>query len=176
MPLPVAHTLLGASVVAALEPGPLLRSNYHALLVGAVMANVADLDFLLVYALHSKTWHRGFSHSLVFAALVCVFCLLWGGRQRLRTAAAYGIAFASHSVLDFATTKKGTGVELLWPFYRQKLVLGWCGLSETPSKMPPFEIVKSLLLEFALFAPLLLAISFLRSRSRMNSINEIVER
>lgn len=155
MPLPIAHGLLGASIVAAVHPRP-WRRRFLPLLAGALLANAADLDFALVFALHSKAWHRGFSHSVTFALVVClVFVLSLGGR-RLATAAAYGLAFASHGLLDYVTTKEGGGVALLWPLSTERLVFGRIGLSELPSRMPPAEIVKSLALECALFMPLLL--------------------
>jgi membrane-bound metal-dependent hydrolase YbcI (DUF457 family) len=96
-------------------------------------------------------------------ALVVFVCLLFAlGRRRAREAAAFGLAFASHAVLDFATTKAGGGLELLWPFSVDRLGLRWWGLSELPSSLPPAEILKSLSLEFVLFAPPLLLLILLR--------------
>jgi membrane-bound metal-dependent hydrolase YbcI (DUF457 family) len=154
MPLPVAHGLLGASIVAALGRTPAERS-FKALVAGALLANAADLDFALAFALHSRAWHRGFSHSIAFSLVVCLVLVLALGRRRVMEAVAYGLAYASHGILDYLTTKEGGGVELLWPFSSERLVFGWMGLSELPSRMPAVEVVKSLVLEFALFAPLL---------------------
>ena len=162
MPLPVAHGLLGASLVAALRPRESPRRYAYALAAGALLANAADLDFCLVFALRSKAWHRGFTHSLVFALLVGLLFLALLGRRRAREAAAYGLAYASHAALDFATTKAGGGLELLWPFSAERFALGWRGLSEIPSRLPPAEVLRSLLLEFALFAPPLLAVALLK--------------
>lgn len=153
MPLPVAHGLLGASIIAAIHPQPTKR---HALplLAGACLANAADADFLLVLSFHSRSWHRGFSHSLMLALFICLLFLLSLGRRRIREALAYGLAFASHGPLDYVTTKVGGGVELLWPFSPVRLGLGWVGLSEIPSRMPALGIVKALAVELLLFAPL----------------------
>jgi inner membrane protein len=162
MPMPVAHSLVGASLVAALLPR---RPRYWAwLAAGAVLANAADLDFFLVFVFGSRAWHRGFTHSLAFALAVCVCLLLALGRGRGREAAAFGLAFASHAVLDFATTEieVSRGVELFWPFSSDRLGLRWWGLSELPSRMPAAEILKSLSLEFLLFAPPLLFLILLR--------------
>ena len=161
MPLPVAHGLLGASLVAAIYPQP-TRRHFIPLLLGALLANAADFDFALVFMLHSKAWHRGFSHSIALALIVCLIFLLLLGRRHTRAALAYGLAFASHGMLDYVTTKEGGGVELFWPFSSERLVCGWVGLSEWPSRMPPVEIVKSLALEFALFTPLLLLVISIR--------------
>ena len=165
MPLPVAHALVGAGVVAAMQHEWSSRRTYSQMLIGALLANAADLDFLLVYALGSKTWHRAFTHSLVFSLFVFGLLVLWLGRQKLKTAAAFGIAFGSHAVLDFVTTKGGSGIELFWPFSEKRVMLGWWGLSEWPSRMTASQIIQALALEFVLFAPLLLIIMFLRRRA-----------
>ncbi|MDQ3803511.1 MAG: metal-dependent hydrolase [Acidobacteriota bacterium] len=162
MPLPVAHGLLGASIVAALHPQPTRRRYSVPLLFGALLANAADLDFLLVFALHSRSWHRGLTHSVVFALLVGLLSALLLGRRRLKEALAYGLAFASHGVLDYVTSKEGGGVELLWPFSAERMMLGWWGLSEVPSKLPPSGIMKALAVESGLFTPPLLAALLLR--------------
>lgn len=155
MPLPIAHGLLGAGVVAALHPRTKKRL-FVPLLAGALLANAADFDFALVFTLHSKSWHRGFSHSVMFALLVWSAFVLSLGTRQLRRATAYGLAFASHGLLDYVTTKQGGGVELLWPFSSGRLALGLAGLSEVPSRMPPAEVFKSLGLELLLFTPPLL--------------------
>jgi inner membrane protein len=162
MPLPVAHALLGASTVAALHPHLTQRRYSGALLIGALLANAADADFLLVFATHSKSWHRGFTHSIAFALLACVLIALLLGKQRLKEAIAYGLGFSTHGILDYVTSKEGGGVELLWPFSAEKMVLGWWGVSEVPSKLPPSGIIKALAVEFALFAPLLLTVVLIR--------------
>jgi len=79
MPLPVAHGLLGASIIAAVHPRPTNR-YFLPLVTGALLANAADFDFLPAILFHSKTWHRGFSHSITLAVFVClifVVCLGW---------------------------------------------------------------------------------------------------
>jgi inner membrane protein len=169
MPLPVAHGLMGASIVAAIYPQRRARRLFIALLVGAFVANAADLDFLLVFALHSKAWHRGFSHSIIFALLVCLLFALSVGKRYVKEALAYGLAFASHGVLDYLTTKEGGGVELLWPFSTERLVPGWWGLSELPSRLPLTGILKALVLEFVIFTPLLLVVLLLRKIAAKHS-------
>lgn len=161
MPLPLAHGLLGASVVAALGRAPAER-RLAPLVAGALLANAADLDFALAFAFHSRAWHRGFSHSLAFSLALCLAFVLTLGARRVREAFAYGLAYASHGILDYLTTKEGGGVELLWPVSSERLVFGLVGLSELPSRMPAVEVVKSLILEFALFAPLLALVLWLR--------------
>jgi len=157
MPLPIAHGLLGASVIAAAQPQSSKR-YFITLLAGAFLANLADCDFILVFIFHSKSWHRGFSHSLLFGLTVCLILVLSLGKPRLREAIAYGLAFTSHGILDYVTTKEGGGVELLWPFSSERFVLGWVGLSEMPSRLTDLEIVKTLGVELICFAPLLILV------------------
>ncbi|MEA2205241.1 MAG: LexA-binding, inner rane-associated putative hydrolase [Blastocatellia bacterium] len=169
MPLPVAHGLLGASLVAAVYPQRAKRF-WMPLLLGAFLANAADLDFVLAFILNSKTWHRGFSHSLVLALVICLGLLFLFGSRHVREAFAFGLAFASHGILDFLTTKAGGGVELLWPLSLERFGARWVGLSELPSQMPPIEIVESLALEFLLFTPLLLLAIGIRKYVGRNQI------
>lgn len=154
MPLPFAHGLVGASVVAALHPRP-ARGHFAPLALGAFLANCADLDFALVALAHDRSYHRGFTHSLAFSLALLLAALALFGRARAREALAYGLAYASHALLDFSTTKLGGGVQLLWPFSAGRFGLGLVGLSELPSRLPPAVVLKSLLLELLIFAPVL---------------------
>lgn len=164
MPLPIAHGLVGASLAAALHPRPFAR-RCTPLLVAAALANCPDLDFILVFAFHMRGWHRGFTHSLVFALAVGLCLLAALGWRRRAEALAYGLAFASHCVLDYATTKLGGGVELLWPFTSERYALRAFGLSELPSRMAPDQIFRYLLLETLIFVPPFLLVFFLRRRA-----------
>lgn len=157
MPLPVAHGLLGASVVAA-GYSQSTKRYFVPLLAGAFLANLADFDFILVFAFHSKSWHRGFSHSILFGLIVCLILVLSLGKRHLREAIAYGLAFTSHGILDYVTTREGGGVELLWPFSLERFVLGWVGLSEMPSRLTELEIIRTLGVELICFAPLLILV------------------
>ena len=164
MPLPIAHGLTGAALVAALHPNPSSRRYRVALLAGALLANAADLDFALVWAFHSRAWHRAFTHSLFFAAVVGLLFVALKGRARLREALALGLAFLSHGALDWFTTREGGGVELLWPFSSERVMLGMWGLSEVPSRLPPSGILKALLVELLIFGPPFALVLLLRRR------------
>ena len=164
MPLPVAHGLLGAVCVAALAPSPgEKRPLIRPLFAGAVLANLADFDFLLVFAFGDKLWHRGFTHSIAFAALVFLSFAVCCGANRRREAIGYGLAYASHAALDFVTTRKGDGLELFFPFSAERFGARLFALSEKPSQMTPAEIVAALLVEFAIFASALLVVLLARS-------------
>jgi hypothetical protein len=62
-------------------------------------------------------------------------------------------------------------VELLWPFSTERMVFGRWGLSEVPSRLPPAGVVKALVVEFALFAPVLVLALMLRRALVRRALN-----
>jgi membrane-bound metal-dependent hydrolase YbcI (DUF457 family) len=73
------------------------------------------------------------------------------------------LAYASHCLLDFATSKKGSGVEFLFPLTRERFGLRWFGLSEIPSQLSLTEILASIGLEILIFSVLFLVVVWLRN-------------
>lgn len=128
-----------------------------------VLANLPDLDLLTVLIIHSRGWHRTLTHSLITAAVLLVILGFTFGRQHLREAIAYGSAYASHGLLDFATTTGGGGVALFAPFSWHRFRLDQFSLSENPAKFPVDVIVKMLGWELLIFLPPLLALLGLRA-------------
>jgi inner membrane protein len=163
MPLPIAHGLLGASLVAAIHPKPFERF-YLPLVIGAVLANAADFDFGFSFFFGLKQWHRGFTHSIFFAFAVIAILMIWRGRKDFREALAYGLAYASHCLLDFATTRRGNGVELFWPFSIERLGLRWFGLSEIPSQVSASGVFTYIGVEFLIFAPVFALVFWRRKK------------
>jgi membrane-bound metal-dependent hydrolase YbcI (DUF457 family) len=155
--MPIAHGLLGASIVGAVHPRP-WRHYGAPLLLGAILANLPDVDLVTAVFTHSRGWHRTVTHSLVMAVVVLLMFGFALGRERWREAVAYGLAYASHGILDFATTRVGGGVALFSPFSWQRFKLNWFGLSEVPSGFPPAIVIRYLLVELLLFGSLLLLV------------------
>jgi len=169
MPFPIAHGLVGASVGAVSQPRLKLKEHWLVLLFGAFLAISPDFDFILVWILYMRGWHRAFTHSIIFAMAAGCLMLALLGAARIREATAYTLALLSHGLLDFATTKAGGGVELLWPFSSERFKLGLIGLSEFGLKPQTrleslVEILKGCAFELLIFAPLFLAILMLRHR------------
>jgi membrane-bound metal-dependent hydrolase YbcI (DUF457 family) len=163
MPLPIAHSLVGASVVAFSRPRGSLKSDWPLLLFGAFLAISPDFDFLLIWSLHLRRGlHRGPTHSIFIALIVTGLMLIGTGFSHIRSVLACGAAFLSHGLLDFLTTKWGGGVKLLWPFSDERLKLGLVGFSEFPQGFNLMELVKSSLIELMAFAPILLAVLLMR--------------
>jgi inner membrane protein len=121
MPTPTAHAVVA---ITAAYPFPRGSLPKRAWIAGALCAIVPDLDTLpnhLGVSHGAFAWHRGFSHSLVFAALLTAGCVgvaaLFGRARGQRRALAVYLATAivSHPLLDMLTDA-GRGVALFAPF------------------------------------------------------------
>jgi membrane-bound metal-dependent hydrolase YbcI (DUF457 family) len=163
MPLPIAHSLLGASIVALIYPKT-EKQIWLPLTTGAIWANAADFDFGLVFLLGSKDWHRSFTHSVLFAIVVSLLISLVYRFKRIKESSAFGLAFASHFLLDFVTTKIGDGVQLFWFFNPERFGLRWLGLSEYPSKMSAIDLLITIIVEILIFMPILSTILYFRKK------------
>ncbi len=125
MPLPVAHCLAGASIVAATRSGFSLRRDWGAILLGATLALIPDLDLILAFWLkYGAKAHGGFTHSILFALLLGIMAALAMRETSARGMAAYSAAALSHGLLDVIPRKDYGGAQLLWPFSDQNLRLG----------------------------------------------------
>lgn len=155
MPMPFAHGLLGGSIVAAVHPEP---TRYYGapVFAGMILANLPDLDLLTVLIIGTRGWHRTVTHSLFAGAVVLLIFGFAFGRAHLCEAVAYGLAYTSHGLLDFATTTAGGGVALFSPFSWHRYRLDQFSLSENPAKFPADVIVKMIGWELLLFLPPLL--------------------
>jgi inner membrane protein len=172
MPLPIAHGFLGASIVAAVYPTPAKRS-YLPLLIGAFLANAADFDFAFSVFFGLKGWHRGFTHSIFFALIFTFILVILAGKKYYRESLAFGLAYASHFILDFATTKQGDGIELLFPLTNARFGLRWFGLSEIPSHLSIVEIITTIGLELLIFGSLFLLVFWLRTFVKKNKTKSL---
>jgi membrane-bound metal-dependent hydrolase YbcI (DUF457 family) len=142
MPLPIAHGLLGASIVAATLPEASPVRNWKPLLLGATLSICPDLDYFL-----RTDWHRGFTHSLLFASVVGLLCFAATRFANLRMAIALTGAIFSHGLLDFAVTKTMPGVELLWPFSTHRFGLGLVDYYHLTGVNPVFFLNKDVLMD-----------------------------
>jgi inner membrane protein len=127
----LTHALAGALVARATAPrkaGPETLPLGRRMVVGAIAANLPDLDVLASYLspLSYLYHHRGISHSLVllplWALLTAAVCaLLWRDKRGWR--AYFGVAtwaIASHIVLDVITS---FGTMVFAPFSDARVAL-----------------------------------------------------
>jgi len=114
----VSQLVLGAAVAAACVPA---RHRRKALLLGAALGTLPDLDVLIDYgdAVSNMTFHRGFSHSLFVLPIVAL--LLWAALRRVwapvreapaRWWWAIVLPLVTHPLLDAFTVY---GTQLFWP-------------------------------------------------------------
>ncbi len=125
MPLPVAHALLGATVVDAGFPVD-RKERARLYLIGATVAVVPDFDLFFSWILGlGNLWHGGVTHSILFAVLLGLFGAFLCGMWTRRAVIVFSCAALSHGVLDMITRRRFSGAALLWPFSRQRFKLGW---------------------------------------------------
>lgn len=147
------------------------------LLAGVAASVLPDLDviaFSFGVPYGSALGHRGFTHSLTFAA---VLALLGAGFYRtLRTSFQRAfwflfIAAASHGVLDACTTG-GSGIALLWPWTNERYFAPYQVIAVSPIGISRFlsargaTVLQSELLWVWLPGALLAAVLILARRWR----------
>ncbi len=110
---------------------------------GVAASVIPDLDvlaFRLNVAYSSDYGHRGFSHSLAFAAALGFIAALiapWLRAKRLNSFLFVTISAASHGLLDMLTNG-GLGVTLLWPYASERMFFPWRVIQVSPLSLWEF--------------------------------------
>jgi inner membrane protein len=130
----ISHALIPLTLGAIL---PRQVAPWRLIAAGMLCAMLPDADvigFKLGIAYTSALGHRGFTHSILFAAVLALGLSLapwrWQAR-RLHVFLFLFVATASHGVLDAMTTG-GEGVEFFWPFDEQRYFLPWQFIRVSP--------------------------------------------
>ncbi|MDA8098202.1 MAG: metal-dependent hydrolase [Nitrospiraceae bacterium] len=153
-------------------------------ITGIVCALLPDIDVIGFYlGIHYRDTfgHRGFTHSLLFAALVSLLAMLVVFRKEPRftrtwwsLTAYFFLVSASHGVLD-AMTSGGTGIAFFSPFVKTRYFLPWRPLVVSPIGVYGFfsrwgwRVIRSELLWIWLPMISLLAAATLRRRMHQSS-------
>ncbi len=174
MPLPVAHAIVGASIVAALRDNFSLRRDWGAMVLGAALAILPDLDLFFSWVLgYGLRVHGGLSHSIVFALGIGSVVSLVVREETVKGVLGYIGALLSHGLLDAATKKDFGGSELLWPISHDRYKLGLFTDYEfypDPNSQPVVEILREAAVfggyELIFYLPLLLIVLFLKCYRR----------
>jgi inner membrane protein len=145
---------------------------------GALCSVIPDLDVIgfRFGVRYGDFWgHRGFTHSLLFAALLASLVVLVGFRQRVPGLGRFALwtyfflATASHGLLD-AMTDGGLGVAFFSPFDYTRYFFPWRPIRVSPIGVTRFfssrglEVVQSELLWIWFPAALLLLSAWLIHR------------
>jgi membrane-bound metal-dependent hydrolase YbcI (DUF457 family) len=166
VPLPIAHGMVGASVLLASRKPDDKLPWWQPLVLGAALGILPDADLALVWILD---WgilaHGAMTHSIVFALCVGTAVAVWRGKGRRwhwREVLVFGGAVLTHGVLDMLVRKDFGGAALYWPFSDEKLRFGLFDYFPFFPGSEPLEIIlwRALRIsayETVLFMPCLLA-------------------
>jgi membrane-bound metal-dependent hydrolase YbcI (DUF457 family) len=119
MPLPLGHTAIGLLTHEATDAPPKPGERRKWFLMITVLANLPDADVIvgLIVDGNGSLFHRGPSHSLLFALLagwmVSLLSRHWRFLPSIRFHTAFALIF-SHVAADALFTT--SPVSLLWPF------------------------------------------------------------
>ena len=149
--------------------------SWRLILLGMLLSVAPDFDviaFRFGIPYESQWGHRGFTHSIIFAALIAAACMLFATKLRSTKWTVFWVAFvsmASHSILD-ALTNGGLGVAAFWPFTSERYFLPWQVIEVSPIGVANFftergwAVIKSELV-YIWLPSLILGISFRLTRS-----------
>jgi len=136
------HAIAGLAIATAFRPRV---SSPRFWVLSAVVAALPDIDGIGFWAgipYESLFGHRGFTHSLFFAAIVAFAAMLAfrarafdGDRKRLWT--CFFLGTASHGFLD-ALTNGGGGVAFFAPFANERHFLPWRPILVSPMSVRRF--------------------------------------
>lgn len=135
MPSVFGHIAAGAAIGAAFFPHQFSRPAVVCLALFCAAAPDLDvLSFHFGIPYGSEWGHRGWTHSLLFAAVfgVALSALFFRQAEDFRMIALFcALAMASHPLLDMLTTG-GRGVALFWPFSPERLFFPWRPILVSP--------------------------------------------
>jgi len=141
-----AHALVPIAVRIGSGPGHI--SNR--LLVASALATMApDLDiaaFFYGIPYGDAFGHRGFTHSVAFAAIAGLVASLFAARLNSAKAACFWLVFVSmvsHPILD-AFTNGGYGVAFFWPLTDDRYFMPWQPVMVSPIGIGNFFEARSL--------------------------------
>lgn len=122
MPTIVSHVAIPLAIGLGLGRRVISSRLLVAGLAASILPDLDVVAFRLGIAYSSQLGHRGFSHSLLFAALVAALAALFANRLKSARITAFAfvlVSAVSHGLLDMLTTG-GLGIACLWPFSEQR--------------------------------------------------------
>ncbi|MDR1463017.1 MAG: metal-dependent hydrolase [Azoarcus sp.] len=134
MPTIITHAAPALALGSALGFRRIPPRLFYAVVFCAMLPDFDVIGFRLGVNYGDLFGHRGFSHSLLFAALCAA--LAWAAApflrcQRWLASTLVFAAIASHIALD-AATSGGLGVAAFWPFSDERYFLPWRPIRVSP--------------------------------------------
>lgn len=136
------HAIAGLAIGTAFRPRVVSPRFWGLSAVVAALPDVDGIGFWAGVPYESLFGHRGFTHSLFFAAIIALAALLAfrdhafdGERRTLWT--GFFLATASHGVLD-AMTSGGGGIAFFAPFVNDRHFFPWRPILVSPMSVRRF--------------------------------------
>lgn len=131
------HGVAGATLAYLSGATPRRRLIVLAIL-STILPDIDSIGYFLGVPYASPWGHRGFTHSIVFAALWGVFLgLVFFKKNRWLAAGVLILATLSHGLLDAMTTG-GLGVGFFIPFQNDRYFLPWRPIAVSPIGVTQF--------------------------------------
>jgi inner membrane protein len=130
----LSHPAVPLAIAAAAGRDAVPRRLAVLACVASVLPDVDALGYWAGVPYDAPLGHRGFTHSLVFAAILAACAAALAGRLGATRGAAFLVvllAAASHGVLDALTTG-GMGVAFFSPFSNARYFLPWRVIAVSP--------------------------------------------
>lgn len=140
VPTILTHPAVPLAATFALGPGVIPRPLLLAGIAASILPDLDVIAFRIGVPYASELGHRGFSHSLLFAACAALvgacFCKLM--RTSFRRAFLFLLACAaSHGLLD-AFTNGGLGVAFFWPWSGHRYFFPMTPIEAAPLSLARF--------------------------------------
>lgn len=183
MPSTVGHALCGLACYVALrrfKPELIADAPRRGILWFLFLANLPDIDMLIGYLFASNylVYHWGFTHTLAFSLIAGVFASYLAklaGLMQLRSWWIFALVIASHVLLDLLTGPNwglnfSYGLKVLWPLWDEKISLPFSlflGVHHGADNLFNMHNFYSILIEFAILLPIVLAIAVIPGKQWM---------
>ena len=137
------HAIAGIAIGTALGPRPVPTRFWFICATAAALPDLDGVGFWLGVPYESAFGHRGFTHSLFFAALLAASVALLAFRDGSADTRprqlwlAFFFATASHGVLDAMTTGGG-GIAFFAPFVNERYFFPWRPILVSPMSVRRF--------------------------------------
>ena len=142
MPTILSHIAVPLAVKLGVRSTPISIRLLVLSIICCVLPDIDVIAFKFGIPYESQWGHRGFTHSVGFAAILGVIASFYsrylGSNRRLTVFLIIFLVTFSHALLD-AATNGGLGCALLWPFSEERYFLPW-----TPIQVSPIGIERFL--------------------------------